>query len=346
MNLLKLKTLVGLAQKKIVRNESTAVFNGAMSQIDFPPFSIEPVHTGIKHTDDLPYAETVDLKSRVFYPLKSLLPKASFLPKEPIVFIHGIFGNSRMYSKHSQQTADALQTPVYSVDIRNHGNSPRALPMDYETTARDLAKYIRDNNLGKVNIAGFSMGAKVAMLYSLMYPEQTARAVIIDNSPLKQKDILAMLYSFADGLIKVIDDAKIRSTDNDWYEKANEVMKHSIKDPLARKYLMATNLVRERPTNPDGYVHLVIPVKHLKALIEDVGDWPLELTNGKRFDGPTLFLKATMSPFIKRSYHGVINSYFPQNEIEKITSGHLIIDERPDEVLTKVTNWFKRNPLD
>ncbi|KAL6940776.1 hypothetical protein ACO0QE_004693 [Hanseniaspora vineae] len=96
--------------------------------------------------------------------------------------------------------ATSLQTVVYSVDLRNHGESPRALPYDNWTLTNDLVSFIssishRHGNQ-KVDLIGFSLGAKLALLAGFQKKAHSIlnKIVSIDMPPgkLQEMDIIAV----------------------------------------------------------------------------------------------------------------------------------------------------------
>ena len=51
------------------------------------------------------------------------------------------------------------ERPIYALDLRNHGSSPHALPMTYESMASDVRKFVEDKELKNVALLGHSMYA-------------------------------------------------------------------------------------------------------------------------------------------------------------------------------------------
>ena len=49
------------------------------------------------------------------------------------------------------------ERPIYALDLRNHGSSPHALPMTYESMASDVRKFVEDKQLKNIALLGHSM---------------------------------------------------------------------------------------------------------------------------------------------------------------------------------------------
>ena len=52
---------------------------------------------------------------------------------------------------------DMPERPIYALDLRNHGSSPHALPMTYESMASDVRKFVEDKQLKNIVLLGHSM---------------------------------------------------------------------------------------------------------------------------------------------------------------------------------------------
>lgn len=117
-----------------------------------------------------------------------------------VVHVHGAFGSAVDFQYQSKKLANSFQTMVYSVDLRNHGESPRALPYDNWTLTNDLVSLINtvshQNGNKKVDLIGFSLGAKLALLAGFQKKAQTVinKIVSIDMPPgkLQEMDIIAV----------------------------------------------------------------------------------------------------------------------------------------------------------
>ena len=72
--------------------------------------------------------------------------------------------------------------------MRNHGLSGRAESMCYIEQAHDLNNFIEQTGIeDKVTLVGHSMGAKVAMAYSLLFPDRVEALCSIDSPPVDRR---------------------------------------------------------------------------------------------------------------------------------------------------------------
>ena len=80
-----------------------------------------------------------------------------------------------------RQLSDTFR--VLTVDLRNHGESPWNDIHDYPSMAEDVATLIKDECSEPVCILGHSMGGKVAMYLSLVWPKLVDRLIVVDIPP-------------------------------------------------------------------------------------------------------------------------------------------------------------------
>ena len=76
---------------------------------------------------------------------------------------------------------------ILTVDARNHGDSPHVDEMTYELMASDLAQLVRDLDLGRVSLAGHSMGGRTVMMAALTNMVEVDKLIVLDISPINQK---------------------------------------------------------------------------------------------------------------------------------------------------------------
>ena len=55
---------------------------------------------------------------------------------EPLIVLHGLFGSQSNWGIHSKVLAETFA--VIGVDLRNHGESPHAPELDYQSMAEDV----------------------------------------------------------------------------------------------------------------------------------------------------------------------------------------------------------------
>lgn len=295
----------------------------------------------------LPVKATVDMKFDLHLPKRSVIGKLPYHVEEPIVFVHGLFGSKKNYFNDCEKLSNLLQTPIYTIDFRNHGETEHAMPFDYETLTNDLIHFVEKHNLKNPSLIGYSLGAKVSMLALLKQPSLFKSAMIIDNSPVVQPEIIPFLKVFRKACVETVNNAGIRADDKDYRAKANQYMSKFIPNAGIKGYLLQ-NCINKPPKNPspvinynDGMIHWKNPVNHMaNASEENVADWPT-IPEGIKFNGPVGFLRGTKSDFVLQKGRDAIAKLFPNNRIFDINATHFILNERPSEYVGVVADWFK-----
>ena len=98
----------------------------------------------------------------------------------PLVLLHGGFGSVEMFGPNVELLAAGRR--VIGVDLQSHGRSPVAdRPMRFETMADDIAALIKELELERVAIMGFSLGGAVALRTAIQHPELVERLVLVST---------------------------------------------------------------------------------------------------------------------------------------------------------------------
>jgi pimeloyl-ACP methyl ester carboxylesterase len=98
----------------------------------------------------------------------------------PLVLLHGAFGSVEMFGPNVELLA--ARHRVIGVDLQSHGRSPAAdRPMRFETMADDIAALIKELELERAAIMGFSLGGGVALRTAIQHPELVERLVLVST---------------------------------------------------------------------------------------------------------------------------------------------------------------------
>ena len=97
------------------------------------------------------------------------------------VVLHGLFGSGKNWRSFAGSLEEDFQ--VWTLDARNHGDSPHADSMSYQQMAEDVARFFAENELENVILLGHSMGGKTAMQLALQFPDRIAALIVVDIAP-------------------------------------------------------------------------------------------------------------------------------------------------------------------
>lgn len=238
-------------------------------------------------------------------------PAAQAQEAPPLLIAHGLYGSGRNWGVIARRLADRRN--VVAVDMRNHGESPRAPTQSYPDMAGDLAEVIGAIG-GPVDLLGHSMGGKASMQLALTRPDLVRRLIVADIAPVAY----AHDQSRNARAMAALDLSKITTR-----AEADTALATAIDDPALRAFFLQSLDLR---THPPRW-RLNLPV--LEAEMAKIVGWPG--TEG-RFDRPALFLTGALSSYVRPEHRDTIRTLFPKARFAKIPdAGHWLHAEKPRE---------------
>ena len=242
----------------------------------------------------------------------------------PVLVLHGLFGSLSNWGWHCKQLAGRYA--VYGVDLRNHGDSPHSDQLDYQVMADDVRELIVRLGFKSCCIVGHSMGGKVAMQLALGFPDLVEKLVIVDIAPVSYPENADRHMCVLAGMDAVkLNEIKSRA-------EAEVTLRDYISEEATRKFLL-TNLVR----NKKGLFEWRL---HKDSIRENHANLRAGLTATKSFFKPVLFVKGSLSPYIKSEHEGQIKEFFPAASVKLIMdAGHWLHAEQP-QALQKILLKF------
>ncbi|MEL6643209.1 MAG: alpha/beta fold hydrolase [Pseudomonadota bacterium] len=224
----------------------------------------------------------------------------------PLVIAHGLFGSARNWGAIAKRLSDTR--PVISVDMRNHGDSPRADTQSYADMAGDLA----DTITGPVDLLGHSMGGKAAMVLALTRPEALRKLIIADIAPVAYTHTQAHLIDAMRGI-----DLSSVATRGD----ADRQLQAQVPEAGVRAFLLQSLEVKDRRWK--------LNLDALDQAMEQIIGFP-DVSGS--FDGPTLFLTGADSDYVDRAHRDRIRSLFPNARFASLPgAGHWLHADKPRE---------------
>jgi 2-succinyl-6-hydroxy-2,4-cyclohexadiene-1-carboxylate synthase len=107
-----------------------------------------------------------------------------------IVFLHGFTGSTETWS----ETIDLLKGNYHAVAVDLIGHGKTTAPLDpsrysMEKQVADLETLFSRLNLSKFTLLGYSMGGRIALSYTLNYPERVSSLILESSTPGLQTDV-------------------------------------------------------------------------------------------------------------------------------------------------------------
>ena len=244
------------------------------------------------------------------------------------VVLHGLFGSGKNWRSFAGSLEDDFQ--VWTLDARNHGDSPHADSMSYQQMAEDVARFFAENELENVILLGHSMGGKTAMQLALQFPDRIAALIVVDIAP--------VCYDHLHKQLKLIEAMQE-------LDLAGEMSRSEIEKKLAVKIpekrllsFLMTNLNRQ-----NGQFQCRIGLEQIAAGMQELLNYP-ELKSV--FKGPVQFIGGENSAYLKFEYHALIRKYFPESRITMLENcGHWLHVEQPVAFQKTVNEFLQDNNL-
>ena len=232
----------------------------------------------------------------------------------PVVLVHGLFGMARNLG--TIQRALAQRWRVLAVDLRNHGSSPHAPGMDYDTMADDLKETLDARGYDGIALMGHSMGGKTCMRFALRHGATVKRLCVADIAPVAYRPrngpVVAALRRIPVG------SAVTRA-------EAEAILEPDVPEKPVRAFLLQ-NLEFGPQTR------WRIGLDEIEDGLHDIESWPE--SEGMAYEGPTLFVAGDRSEFINPGDREAMRTLFPHHRMATIKgAGHWVHVDNPSAFL-------------
>jgi esterase len=242
---------------------------------------------------------------------------------QPLVILHGLFGSSDNWL--TQAKLFSTRYKVYTVDLRNHGQSPHDDRFDYQSMVGDLKLFFEDERIPGAILLGHSMGGKAAMNFALQYPDFLEKLIVVDIAP-RAYDLEH--YAIADGLAAIpVHEITSRN-------QADEILSKHVSEPEVRQFLLK-NLQRKSEGGFSWKINLPV----IREKLSNIG---VDLLTNNTFDKPTLFIRGARSNYVRDEDWARISEVFTSAKLETMETGHWVQAEKPQEFVTLVMDWLNQ----
>lgn len=238
----------------------------------------------------------------------------------PLVIIHGLFGSSKNWITNAKELSK--NSYVYTIDVRNHGDSPHSNTHTIQELVLDLKEFLDSQNLKDPILLGHSMGGLNALLFALHYPDRIHSLVVVDIAP---KSYLVNYESEFNALSMDVSHFESR-------QAIDEEMKKVLPDTFIRQFLQM-NL--DKTETGYRWKLNVDTLKNARTALE------LNLADTMSFAKKSLFVLGENSEYIAREDKQLIQKYFPSSKIETISNaGHYLHYTHSKEFLQIVSDFI------
>jgi pimeloyl-ACP methyl ester carboxylesterase len=198
---------------------------------------------------------------------------------------------------------------VFSLDLRNHGDSFHDEGSTISSMVDDLRVWTDDQGLDSFVLCGHSLGGKVAMKFACLHGDRLDRLVVVDIAP-RDYPPEHHLPTF-DGLLAL--NLQTLSSHKDADMKLSEAFPNW----AFRKFLL-TNLARE-----SGIFRWKPNLCPLRSSLLDLSRNPL--TSQESYGGVVTFVNGGKSSYVRLEDEDAIIRHFPKARINVLPdAGHFV----------------------
>ena len=242
----------------------------------------------------------------------------------PVIILHGLLGSSDNWRAISKRLSPKYK--VYTVDLRNHGQSPHSEIMTYPVMADDLHELLERESLSECHVVGHSLGGKVAMQFATSHPDRVSKLVIVDIAPKayppSQRAILAALENL---------DLQTFAT----LGEIDAALAPAIAEVALRQFLMK-NIARVPSGGFQWRIDLASIAKSYDKLTQPI-------TAAAAYDKPTLFMRGGRSDYIAGTDLPSIRAIFTRAQLVTIANaGHWLHAEVTNEFLEILIDFLNK----
>ncbi len=243
-----------------------------------------------------------------------------------IVLIHGLFGSRDNLQSLGHQLSDRYS--VVTVDLRNHGESPRSSSMSLQEMALDICETMSSLGFESFAMVGHSLGGKVAMMTALLHPHRVSALVVADIAPTsygqnRHNDVFRALQGLPLASLKT-------------RGEASQYMRDHLHEPDIAEFLL-----KGLRKAPECGFELRYNVPVLMDQYANIAGWP---SIDGIYDGPVRFIRGAGSDYVTTEHAPAIQRYFPNASVRSIEgAGHWLHAQKPAAFNRLVERFLDEN---
>lgn len=255
----------------------------------------------------------------------------------PMIILHGLYGMSDNWVSIARDLAGKFE--VFTVDQRNHGNSPHDPVHTYEMMAADLLSFMDSHDIQKPILIGHSMGGKTAMKFSSLYPDRVSHLIIVDIAPKSYKEIAKkrndeLSHHQILSAMCTSDPSLVTSR-----EEMEAVLAEKIPSDRIRQFLMK-NFRRNKEGSFFWQLNLNALWDHLDTIMDGVNYEEL-LPYAPISGFPVLFIRGNKSLYILEEDEEKIRWIYPYADLHGIdNAGHWVHAEQTGKFMKAVKEFL------
>ena len=266
------------------------------------------------------------MKYQVYKNGEQLSNEGFYFNDQKIIFIfHGLFGRAKNWHTIALKISLIFDGNLIVFDLRNHGENEPSTEISYSIMVNDVYEFIKKKNINKFSIIGHSMGGKLGMLFTLLYPQFVKQLFVVDIAPV---DYPREETEVVDHLLKIdVKNCKRR-------KDVDVKLSNYINDKELRSFLL------QNLNFNNGIYSWSLDLNTIKMGMKYLRGFPIDLiSNVSNID--TLCIFGENSPYINKKYKEKFKTLFTNVKFFKIEdAGHWLHVERPQEFINIISKKF------
>ncbi|XP_064087044.1 sn-1-specific diacylglycerol lipase ABHD11-like isoform X1 [Macrobrachium nipponense] len=243
----------------------------------------------------------------------------------PVIIMHGLLGSKMNWKSLGKAINAKTGRLVYSVDARNHGDSPHTPDMSYSLMAEDLLYFLQERGIEKAVLMGHSMGGRTVMAAALMEPSIVEKLIVLDISPLSTSSSISSLPLFVEIMRRVEVPPDLNMPQARSY--VDDLLSTVVQERGIRQFLL-TNLVHTG-TGYSWRVNIDSIAKNFNPHIST-----FQIPTRTVFEGETAFIAGSLSDYVRPEDEDAILDLFPAATFHYLDgAGHWLHADKPQEFL-------------
>jgi pimeloyl-ACP methyl ester carboxylesterase len=240
--------------------------------------------------------------------------------EQNIIILHGLFGSSKNWITNAKEISKFAK--VYSIDLRNHGDSPHADTHTIQNLIDDLKEFIEDHKIHYPLLLGHSMGGLTSLYFSLEYPELISALIVVDIAPKNYE----LNYSKEFACFH-LDVSQMESR-----QEIDQAMATIYSDQFIRQFLQMN--LEKKEIGYTWKLNYQVLESSRKALYYN-------LDKDLKFLKPSLFILGEISEYIEKTDYEEIKFFFPNTKIDVIKgAGHYLHYTHQKEFLESIKKFI------
>ncbi|XP_015116711.1 protein ABHD11 [Diachasma alloeum] len=258
--------------------------------------------------------------------------------KSPVLFLHSALNSKRDLASLSKALNQLTKRTIIAIDARNHGESPDAPEMSWESMAADVKLLSENLKLNKSILMGHSMGGGIMVFTALKYPHLAEKLVVIEANPIETSQSLFNMSKTLKKLLTV--DFQGLQTLDEAKKHATDALCHLIPSASVRDRF--TEMIKEVSPGKFGWARNlpVIARDFERHVISFPWSSYISIFQKDPFTKPSLFIGGGQSDFLAVKHYEELKKLFPRAEFAIIEgANHWLHLQKPTEFL-KISSEF------